>query len=782
MIAKSTRYAVCLGLAGGLAVAIAPAVRAQVQVTGGSAGGQAAFFVPVPGGSGTGVELFDVGINRLRLETSIGNTSTAIFTPTAASFDAGADNQPNTGDTGTLQGTLAGLAFSANGGTPTPFLNRDTALNFTLTSFETNLGVVDGTLISPQTAGDAPLVFLPAVEATVANGSSFQATLGELQLGDFEADINDGVIDLASTLRFRESGSTSTSTTSSVNLQRRIKFTFEGENVTPEDGTDFAVDGNGNGMGDDDDNGMGDDDDNGMGDDDDNGMGDDDDNGMGDDDTGSIRFVGEVNKKLQIQSVGTQGEREFKIEADLAAVDIAIGGPFNIQTDDGLNENNIITKYKIEGEGEGIISDYANAFGFSGTARRDTQFTFEQGTNKLDGRSSGDVDFYAAAGVTSINRDVEFINIQDGDFNSGSSGGSNGSGGSSEFSLCNICGTTLVTNSTVVIGGTDITVGSPIIVVTNSGNAGGSGSSGSSGSSSTSASGSSSNATFANSVNVNVFSLATAFTSSTARTQYQILTSSSIRFVTDIDADFGSDVATGNDDEDRRRTRVRLVQQGGRRYYVVVREGSSGNDDQQTANDTEQDDDDQQTANDTEQDDDDQQTANDTEQDDDDQQTANDTEQDDDDQQTANDTEQDDDDQQTANDTEQDDDDQQTANDTEQDDDDQQTANDTEQDDDDQQTANDTEQDDDDQQTATDTEQDDDDQQTATDTEQDDDDQQTATDTEQDDDDQQTATDTEQDDDETVAAYELVGPSSRCFPGLVGLQQIPDSEVNGIQQ
>ena len=709
MIAKSTRYAVCLGLAGGLAVAIAPAVRAQIQVTGGSAGGQAAFFVPVPGGSSTGVELFDVGINRLRLETPNGNTSTAIFTPTAASFDAGADNQPNAGDTGTLQGGLAGLAFSANGGTPTPFLNRDTFLNFTLTSFETNLGVVDGTLISPQTVGDAPLVFLPAVEATVANGSSFQATLGELQLGDFEADINDGVIDLASNLQFRESGSTSTSTTSSVNLQRRIKFTFEGEDVTPEDGTDFAVDGN----------------DNGMGDDDDNGMGDDDDNGMGDDDTGSIRFVGEVNKKLQIQSVGTQGEREFKIEADLGAVDIAIGGPFNIQTDDGLNENNIITKYKIEGESEGIISDYANAFGFSGTARRDTQFTFEQGTNKLDGRSSGDVNFYAAAGVTSINRDIEFTDIQDGDFNSGSSGGSNGgssgSGGSSEFSFCNICGVTLVRNSSIVIGGTDVTVGSPIIVVTNTGNAGsGSGNAGSGSGNAGSGTGSSSNTntTFANSVNVNVFSLATAFTSSTARYQYQILASGNIRIVTDIDADFGDDVATGNDDEDRRSTRVRLVQRGGRRYYVVVREGSSGrnNGNQQTGNNNQQNNGNQQTANNNQQDDDDQQTANETEQDDD-QQTANETEQDDDNQQTANETEQDDDDQQTANSNQQDDDDQQTANNNQQDDDDQQTAN-----------------------------------------------------------------NNQQNDGETVAAYELVGPSSRCFPGLVGLQQIPDSEVNNIQQ
>lgn len=106
MITKSMQYAVCLGLAGGFFVAIAPAVRAQIQVTGGNVSSQAAFFVPLPGTNGANVELFDVAIQRLRLETNRGNTSTAIFTPTAACFDAGSDNLPNAGDKGTLQGVL----------------------------------------------------------------------------------------------------------------------------------------------------------------------------------------------------------------------------------------------------------------------------------------------------------------------------------------------------------------------------------------------------------------------------------------------------------------------------------------------------------------------------------------------------------------------------------------------------------------------------------------------------------------------------------------------------
>src|SRR5919202_3861472 len=118
MVAPSTRYAVCLGLAGSFAVAIAPAVRAGIPVTGGNISGQAAFFVPRPGGSGAGkVELFDVGINKLRLETRNENTTSAIFTPSASSFDAGSDNKPNSGDKGTLQGTLSGIAYSRFGGT-----------------------------------------------------------------------------------------------------------------------------------------------------------------------------------------------------------------------------------------------------------------------------------------------------------------------------------------------------------------------------------------------------------------------------------------------------------------------------------------------------------------------------------------------------------------------------------------------------------------------------------------------------------------------------------------
>jgi hypothetical protein len=86
----------------------------------------------------------------------------------------------------------------------------------------------------------------------------------------------------------------------------------------------------------------------------------------------------------------------------------------------------------------------------------------------------------------------------------------------------------------------------------------------------------------ANAVNVNVFSLAQASTSSTARIQYQILTSSSIGGLTSGSNNFGN----SDSNNDNRPVRVRLVQRGGERYYVVSRDsgsnftsssGSSGN-------------------------------------------------------------------------------------------------------------------------------------------------------------------------------------------------------------
>jgi hypothetical protein len=573
MIAKSTRYAVYLGLAGSVAVAVVPAAHAQVQVqTGSNFTGQAAFFVPTPGGatSNSGrVELFDLSVQTLNLQTSSGNTSTAVFVPTAARFDAKSDNQPNAGDTGTVRGYLSGIAFSATGGSPIPFSQRDTIFNFTVNSFNSNLGTINGTLISPQTPGQASLLFLPNVNATVAPGSSFQATGGEMQLGDINAKLDSGAIDLPSTVRFQQTSS-STTTPPIATLDRRIKFEFEGENVVPENGTNFNVTTNNTGN-----------------------------NNNTGNTNNQLRFAGQTNKKIKIETVGNSGSGQYKLDGNVGAVDIEFSGPFSNLTTTGTLSNTASTTYKIQGESNGVLSLFAlNSVGFDSTSQSNTQFDFRQGSNRLTGSSTGDVNFFAAAGVNSINRDTSFTNYQPSSSNNLSSG--------SNSTCTTLCGGQLT--NTVVFGGTIISVGSPINVGTGSGSTGsgstgsgstgsgstgsgstgsgstGSGStgSGSTGSGSTGSGGSGSGGSSAsggscgggcsdndaNPVNTSVFGLGGSGYSSTARTQYQILASSNVRFVTKVKVSGGS---SGN-----ARIRVRVMQRGGDRYYVVYREGSGG--------------------------------------------------------------------------------------------------------------------------------------------------------------------------------------------------------------
>ncbi|HEY9609860.1 MAG TPA: hypothetical protein V6C93_10885, partial [Allocoleopsis sp.] len=501
MIAQSTRYAVCLGLAGSLAVAVAPAARAEIPVTGGSFSGQGAFFVPTSAGTGTStsgtgtsssgqVELFDVSVQQLQLKTSNGNTNTAVFVPTAARFDAGSDNQPNANDKGTLQGLLSGIGYSSSG-SYIPFTNRNTVLNFTLNSFNPNLGSINGTLISPQTAGQTPLLFLPKVNATVASGSSFQATGGDLKLGTIDAKINDGLIDLPSTVKFQQSSSTPT-TPAIATIERRVKFEFAGQNVVPQDGTNFNVNSNtgtgGTGTGGTGTGGTGT-------------------GGTGTGGTGtgstsnsnSIRFVGTANQTFKIETVGNQNG-QFTLESNLGAVDIQINEP-SLSTTGTLSNTQTLDSYSIKGESTGVVSLFAlNSVGFgttsssttsssgstsSGgtTSQSNTQFSFQQGSNKLTGSSTGDVNFYAVAGVNSFNKNTEFTNYQPTNSNTPNTGSSG---------ACFTCGSTLSNGSTIVIGNTVVTVGSPINVGGGSGTGGtgsGTGSTGGSGTGSTGGSG-----------------------------------------------------------------------------------------------------------------------------------------------------------------------------------------------------------------------------------------------------------------------------------------------------
>ncbi|NES87040.1 MAG: hypothetical protein F6K10_40175, partial [Moorea sp. SIO2B7] len=158
-----------------------------------------------------------------------------------------------------------------------------------------------------------------------------------------------------------------------------------------------------------------------------------------------IRFVGETNKKFEIQTVGTRKRSQFKIKADTGVVDITLGAPFDkVKVKNGAIDTTQPLKFKIEGESRGVLSLYnPTTVSFSGTARRETKFKFEQDKNKLEGRSDGLVSFNAIAGVSNLTRlnffttpDVSVINT------------TTGSG-----TTCTLCGSgnDLVVNQTVVI-------------------------------------------------------------------------------------------------------------------------------------------------------------------------------------------------------------------------------------------------------------------------------------------------------------------------------------------
>ncbi|MGD2182465.1 hypothetical protein [Lusitaniella coriacea] len=420
MIAKSTQTILFIGLAGSLAMTVAPAARAQtsgIPVTGGQATGQAAFFIPQTDPNGN-VRLFDIGIQTLQIQTDKGTTTTSVFTPNAATFsDANSNGMPDSGDTGVLRGTLAGTAFTSTGA-PILFTGRETLLNFTLDSFTSafNFG---GTLISPQMTGAAPLVFLPIINATLASGSSFDATFGEMQIGDFTAALDNGIIDLPGFLEFRSGGAQMPNLPPVGAVGRRVKFKFEGDDVTPNalDLNPFS-DTNGDGVPD-------------------------------------IRFVGEANKKFEIRTVGRRGGQNFEIKGDAGFVDVAVGGPFTeFSFDNGAPTGQF--DYKVEGESNGILSLYGpNAVTFNGFARRDTKFKFESGDFKLEGRSAGPVNFYATAGLgTRVNRDNDFNG-----FNPDSINGTNNP------AVCNACNTTLINNANITIGGQVFTIGQPVVIL-----------------------------------------------------------------------------------------------------------------------------------------------------------------------------------------------------------------------------------------------------------------------------------------------------------------------------
>lgn len=359
----ASRSVVCLGVLAG-SLAIATAAQAQIPVTGGRVTGDAAFFVPgVTSPSGSPV-LFDTAIKTLRIVTPNGTSTTSRFIPNAASFtDTNGNNLPDRGDTGRLVGTLSGVAFSTSGN-PVFFQGVPTDFRFTLNSFDPVL-LQGGTLISPKEQGAAPLVFLPVAPITLSSRSSndFSADRGLLSVGPFSADLTGDRIGLPSDLQFRSSGDV---TVVPVVLGRRIKFDFEGRNVLP-DSTSFDGD--------------------------------------------TLAFTGPTTS-FKVQSVGTPGTREFKIEGTIANLDIQLTRPFDIKRDSlDLSTAAGPLSYDIKGEGPGFVAFGNSSVSFTGTSRRDTSFKFEQGDRKFEGKSSGDTAFNLTTGVDDRVNFVPFVGV-----------------------------------------------------------------------------------------------------------------------------------------------------------------------------------------------------------------------------------------------------------------------------------------------------------------------------------------------------------------------------------
>ncbi len=397
----SLRFA-ALGLLAGT-IAIAPAAKAQITVTGGEASGQAAFFTP-----GTdpeeNVRLFDINVQQLLIESENGTTSTSIFTPSAASFtDANSNGVPDADDTGVLQGTLSGVAFTESG-TPIPFTGAPTSLDFTLTSFDANIGTIGGSLIAADDPGDAPLIFLPGASDVNVITEGFSSSEGDLDIGEFEAGLDDGEIGLPSTLSFMDGGSTPSPTPApTTGITGRFQFDFKGENVTAGEGTDFD---------------------------------------FADDE---IRFVGEANEEFRIRTAGETRGQDLKLDirAEVGAIDITLGGPFErLRVNGGsIDPNQPIDSYEIDGDAEGIFAFYnSSTYGFASTDENNTRFKFEQGDNELRGRTDrdeGTVQFFAATGVTDLDDSFDFddIDFDNVDVSEGSGSTCNACGGSIDFDV-----------------------------------------------------------------------------------------------------------------------------------------------------------------------------------------------------------------------------------------------------------------------------------------------------------------------------------------------------------
>ncbi|NEO85881.1 MAG: hypothetical protein F6J87_16745 [Spirulina sp. SIO3F2] len=187
-----------------LALAIAPAAQAQIEVTGGVLNGDAAFFTPDNAADGP-ISLFDLNISNMQLRSPNGVLTNPDFVPTAAGgfVDTNNNGDIDNGDTGLLVGKLSGIGFD-QGGSIVPFSNVTTAVAYRVNAFTNITSTLDGFLVDG--ASIPQLFFETTTDPLGAGVSGFTSVEGELEVGRLNSKITTGVIDLPSTLTLSSSG------------------------------------------------------------------------------------------------------------------------------------------------------------------------------------------------------------------------------------------------------------------------------------------------------------------------------------------------------------------------------------------------------------------------------------------------------------------------------------------------------------------------------------------------------------------------------------------------
>lgn len=324
-----------------------PAPAPGIAVSGGAGAGQAAFFTAAGGNP----ILYQALLNQLQLQTvNNGSTSLVKFTPKGASFTA-AGTTPSPGDKGSFQGLLSGIAFSSTSGSPIPFRDRPAQIDFTLNSFNPVVELQGGLKDALNVNFANQKVFIPyGTSTTPVTG----ATAGELSIGSFGFNITKGQLGLPSDVQLGGTGS------DLPNSALRVKYQLVGSGelnkATVADGL-FG------------------------------------DLGTGTNVPPRLVITGNATSKFQVQTLGTAGQTEQKIQLNSASLALALGQ--GIINTTGLDRTQPVN-YRIEGEAYSLSSLLGNDFAFvvGDAQRRDTRVELTQGTTTVASRFSGLVTFW----------------------------------------------------------------------------------------------------------------------------------------------------------------------------------------------------------------------------------------------------------------------------------------------------------------------------------------------------------------------------------------------------